>query len=367
MSIQKESQSTPAAQPKRPQEPMRPYPYHEEEVSYTNNVANVTLSGTLTIPQTEGPFPAVLLISGMGPNDRDYTTCGHKLFLVLADALTRRGIAVLRVDKRGIGKSTGTFDTTVTSKDLAGDVLAGITHLKTRKDINHRQIGLIGHSEGGMIASMVAAESKDVAFVVLMAAATTTSVDDSIEATALQLRADGATDELIARDRKLRKQVLSIVTQENDSTVAKKLMLEGFATYWTELPDALKQESTKFLFAFTQANADGMIKMFNSPWYRFFFSHQPIETLKQVKIPVLAMNGDLDWITSVKTLPIIAKALEEAGNRDCTTIELPNLNHQFRTCKTGSLAEYMTSEETMAPVALNAISDWILDRTINKQ
>jgi pimeloyl-ACP methyl ester carboxylesterase len=341
--------------------------YSEEEVSYQNKTANVTLSGTLTMPQAEGPFPVALLISGMGPNDRDYDTCGHKLFLTLADHLTNRGIAVLRVDKRGVGKSTGTLDATVTSKDLAGDVLAGVEYLKSRKDINHDQIGLIGHSEGGMIAMMVAAQSKDVAFVVSMAGATATSVDDVMESTALQLRADGAGETMVAQDRKLRAKVLAIVMQEQNSDVAAKLMHEVFATYWAELPETLKQESGKLLFAFTQANADAMITMFNSPWYRFFFSYQPVDTLKQIKAPVLAINGTLDWIALSKTLSVIAKALEQSGNRDYTTVELPNLNHQFRTCKTGSLAEYMAGGAAMAPEALNVISDWILERTINKK
>jgi pimeloyl-ACP methyl ester carboxylesterase len=303
----------------------------------------------------------------MGPNDRDYNTCGHKLFLALADHLTNRGIAVLRVDKRGVGKSTGTLDFTVTSKDLAGDVLAGVEYLKSRNDINPGQIGLIGHSEGGMIAMMVTAQSKDVAFMVSMAGATATSIDDVIEATELQLRADGASEMMIAQDRKIRAKLLATVTQEMNSDVTERLLREIFEVYWAELPETLKNESGKLLFAFTQDNAAEMIAMFNSPWYRFFFSHRPIDTLKQIKVPVLAINGTLDWITLSKTLSVISKTLEQSGNRDYKTVELPNLNHQFRTCKTGSLAEYMTSGEAMAPEALNVISDWILERTINKK
>ena len=172
---------------------------------------------------------------------------------------------------------------------------------------------------------------------------------------------------MITQDRKLRTKVLAIATQEKNNGVAEKLMGKVFATYWTELPEAQKNESSKLLFAFTQANAVGMIKMFNSPWYRFFLSYKPVEALEQIKVPVLALTGNRDWITSVKTLSVIAKALAKAGNQDCTTIEFPNLNHQFRTCETGSLQEYAMVEETIAPVVLDVISDWILKRTINKK
>lgn len=349
------------------QEPVRPYPYHEEEVSYENKAAGITLAGTLTMPQATGQFPVALLISGMGPNDRDYTTCGHKLYLVLADYLTRQGIAVLRIDKRGIGASTGVYDATVTSKDYAQDVLAGIAYLKTRPEINHNQIGLIGHSEGGMIASMVAAQSPDVAFVVSMAGALLTDIDSAVEQTGLQLKADGASNAMVAQDSVLRKNILSIVTLEKNDALAQMAMKEVFRAYWAALPDELKAEAAKLPFAFTEEKIAHMIPMFISPWYRFFLSYQPVEALKQIKVPMLALNGDRDWITSVKTLQVLAKTLADAGNDDCTTLELPNLNHQFRTCVTGSLAEYMAEGETMAPVVLSTIADWIIARTIKKE
>ena len=349
------------------QEPVRPYPYHEEDVRYENKAAGITLAGTLTMPQAKGQFPVALLISGMGPNDRDYTTCGHKLYLVLADYLTRHGIAVLRVDKRGIGASTGVYDTTATSKDYAGDMQAGIDYLKTRTDIDHNQIGLIGHSEGGMIAAMVGAQSPDVAFVVSMAGALLSDIESAVEQTGLQLKADGACDAMVAQDNALRKKILSIVTLEKNDALAQMAMNEVFRAYWAALPDELKAEAATLPFAFTEEKIEHMIPMFSSPWYRFFLPYQPVEALKQIKSPVLALNGDRDWITSVKTLQVIAKTLADAGNDNCTTIKLPNLNHQFRTCVTGSLAEYMAEGETMAPVVLSTIADWIVARTIKKE
>jgi hypothetical protein len=182
----------------------------------------------------------------------------------------------------------------------------------------------------------------------------------------LQLRADGASEEIIAQDHKLRAKILAIATQEQDSELAQKQSREVFASYWAELPEALKNESGKLLFAFTQEKADKMIAMFNSPWYRFFFSYKPIEALKQIKVPVLAINGTLDWITLSKTLPVIANALEQAGNRYYQTVQLTGLNHQFRVCKIGSLAEYMAPGEAMAPEVLKTISDWILEQVTSK-
>ena len=345
----------------RPQEPRPPYPYKEEEVTYQNGLTNLTLSGTLTIPYPQELYPVVILISGMGPNDRNYTMLGHKLFLLLADYLTRQGIAVLRFDKRGVGKSTGKFDTTLTSEDFASDVLAGVQYLKTRKEIKSNQIGLIGHSEGGLIASIVAAKSNDIAFLVLMAGAVATSTDNIIEQTGMQLHADGATNEMIALDSKIRKQLLSILKQEANYDVAEKQLHSAIAKYLEELTVDQKNEATKLLFAINGLNFEHMLKLFNSSWYRYFLGYNPITVFKKVKAPVLAINGDLDFITSSKiTLPIIEQALKNADNKNYTTLELPKLNHWFQTCKTGSISEYGVIEETISPVALNIMAEWVL-------
>jgi len=330
----------------------------------TDKTAGITLAGTLTIPNGQGPFPAVLLISGMGPNDRDYTMFnGNKLFLVLADYLTQKGIAVLRYDKRGVGKSTGTFNLTVTSKDFAGDALAGVEYLKSRKEIDTTKIGLIGHSEGGMIAPMVAAESPDVAFVVSMAGPVATGVDDVVAHAALQLRADGASEELIALDGPMRRKMLDRAVHELDYDKAAQQMHAIIAEYLKTLPETQKTESEKFLFAITQANANDMIQMFNSPWYRYFLTYNPVATLKKIKIPVLAINGNLDFIASSHImLPIIARALKDAGNNDYTVTELPQLNHWFQTCKTGAMMEYGAIKEVISPLALDTMSEWILAR-----
>ena len=342
----------------------------ENEVAYENKKTGIFLSGTLTKPlHAQMPIPTVLLISGMGPNDRNATTyVGHKPFLVLADHLARQGIAVLRVDKRGVGKSTGVFNTTATSKDLSDDVIAGIEYLKTREDIDTKQIGLIGHSEGGMIAAMVAAETTDIAFVVLMGGAMVTDIEASIEHTALQLRADGASEDMIARDRTLRQQVLELFTQEKNAAIAEAKALAIIQQYWADLPASLQKESANLLFAFTEANAAARVKMYNSPWYRFFLSYSPASALKRITVPVLALNGEFDWISSPRiTFPVIAKALTEGGNSDYTLATLPRLNHSLQTCQTGSISEYATIKEPISPLALRMISDWIIERTVNKR
>ncbi len=360
-----EMQQTPAQQPNRPQTPQGPFTYKQEDVCFENNAVQVTLAGTLTLPQNKGPFPAVVLISGMGPNDRDYGMLGHKLFLVVADYLTQRGIAVLRYDKRGVGKSTGNYSASLTSQDFADDVKAAIDYLKTRADIDPQKIGLLGHSEGGMIAQMVAAQSKDVAFIVLLAAAgLVMDIESIVDQTACQLHADGASDLMIAEDNKIRKQLLETVKREIDCEVAAKHMHKLLADYWSNLPESLRSEAEKLPFALTSSKADQLIGMFNSPWYRFFLNYIPVDTLKQITIPVLALNGDCDFITSSqKNLQVIVHALKENGNRDFTILELPKMNHWFQECQTGSMAEYGALVQTISPVVLDVITKWILERT----
>ncbi len=337
--------------------------YAQEEVRYENRDAGITLAGTLTVPRTQTPPPAVILIAGMGPNDRDCTMLGHKPFLVLADYLTQRGIAVLRFDKRGVGASTGTYDMTVTSADFADDVRAGIAYLKTRSDIDSARIGLVGESEGGVIASMVSASSSDVACVVLLAAAVVNAVDDVVEEIAAQLRADGATAEMIAYDRIVHTRLLTIVTQEPDGVHADNLMRGAIDQYWRDLPEAQKQEASTLPFGVTQANAEETIATFNAPWYRYFLALKPAEILAQISAPVLALNGDRDFIVlSCIAVPIIDKALSAGGNRDYDVRELHGFNHWLQRCQTGALREYGAIEESIAPAVLEMVAEWLVAR-----
>jgi pimeloyl-ACP methyl ester carboxylesterase len=339
--------------------------YESKDIFFKNKTAGVTLAGTLTMPQSQHPTPAVLLISGVGPNDRDYTMFSrHKLFAVLADCLTQHGIAVLRYDKRGVGKSTGKGGSSVTSKDLADDALAGIEYLKTIPEINVQKIGVIGHSEGGMIASMLATQSPNIAFIVLLAAVSATDIDNLVKHTAAQLKVDGASDGFLKQDSFVRAKLLSISRTEPDIDKAEKLMLEAVKNYLDALTEEQKTESQQLMFALNTDNAPKMVKLFNSPWYRFFLNYDPIAVLKKITIPVLALNGDRDFIALADIdLHTIQETLKQSDNQNCTAIELPNLNHWFQTCKTGALSEYGATEEALAPVMLQTISDWIIAQT----
>jgi len=341
--------------PNRPQEPKPPFPYIEEEVFYHNHKTGVTLSGTLTLPTSKGPLPVVLLIAGSGPIDRDETVYGHKPFLVLADYLTRRGIAVLRYDKRGCGKSTGNYDK-ATTEDFTEDALAGIAYIKTRKDLNPKQIGLIGHSEGGIIAPMVATRSKDVAFVVMMAGTGVTGKEILYEQSSLIQKAAGETEATISQTRKFQEQMFKLVSTEPNRQIAAE-QLQKIAQNYMATMETQETVTLEYLKAIA-----GRI---NSDWFRYYLTLDPSITLKRMRTPVLVLNGDLDLqVSSKQNLPVISKALKEAGNKDVTIVDLPKLNHFFQTCETGAVAEYAKIEETIAPSVLSLIGDWILERTI---
>jgi pimeloyl-ACP methyl ester carboxylesterase len=341
----------------RPQEPKKPYPYIEEEVSYQNKQAGITLAGTLTLPDSVGKFPAVILITGSGAQDRNETIFGHRPFLVLADYLTRRGIAVLRVDDRGVGGSTGDFST-ATTKDFASDVLAGIAYLKTRKEIDSKKIGLIGHSEGGMIAPMVAAQSKDVAFIVLMAGTGLTGEEILYMQAALIAKADGASDSAIAQNRLTQEKIFTVLKQEKNDSVAVRKLRKIMTDELDHMSEQQKQELGP-----PENYINAQIKQLMSPWFRFFLTYNPKPTLMKVKCPVLAIGGELDLqVPAKENLTAIEQALKAGGNNHVTIKILPKLNHLFQTATTGSPSEYGKIEETISPVALKYIGDWILEQ-----
>jgi uncharacterized protein len=335
-----------ALEPKRPQNPVKPYPYRDEDVSYENKIQNVTLAATLTIPQGKGPFPAVVLITGSGPQDRDESLLGHKPFLVLSDYLTRHGIAVLRADDRGTAKSTGDFKTATTA-DFATDTEAGIAYLKTRPEVDPHKIGLIGHSEGGVIAPMIAARNPDVAFIVMMAG--TGVPGDQVlvaqgEAIAI---ASGTKPEEAAKHAAKEKEMLALieaekVPSEKDNAALDKALREKMAG---DVPEA--QISLQ-------------IKQLTSPWFRYFLTYDPAVALRKVTCPVLVLNGEKDkQVLPEQNLPPIRQALTQAGNKHFEVDELPGLNHLFQTATTGSPTEYAQIEETMSPVALEKMATWI--------
>jgi hypothetical protein len=335
---------------KRPQTPQKPYPYNEEEVIYENKDAGIKLAGTLTFPKNGENFPAVILITGSGAQDRDETIFEHKPFLVISDFLTRNGLAVLRVDDRGVGGSEGKTSK-ATSEDFAGDMLAGIDFLKTRKEIDQTKIGLIGHSEGGLIAPMVATKTKDIAFVVLLAGPGIVGEKILYEQGKLINKTAGLTDEQVQQNQKMQQAIFNIVLTEADS--AKRI-------------DRLQRTMTNgmyFMMPDDQKIAvDNQIKTVDNVWFKFFLKYDPYPALVKLKCKVLALNGEKDLqVPPKENLAAIEKALSEGGNKNFKTIEIPGVNHLFQTCETGAIAEYAQIEETISPNVLDILLDWILN------
>ena len=333
----------------RPQDPVKPYPYREEEVSYQNPAANIQLSGTITIPSGRGRFPAVLLMQGSGPHDRDETVFGHKPFLVLADYLTRKGIVVLRADKRGIGKSGGDYSRAAI-QDFASDGDAGVAYLATRPEVDRRKIGLIGHSEGGIEAPLAAVHNREVAFVVMMAGMGVSGDQLLPEQLRLIEQANGAPADQIDKDVAAERELLAAVEKDRDDVVLEKDLREKWSG---KLPDQ-------------QLNAQ--IKLVSSPWFRSLLEYDPAATLAKLSCPVLALNGEKDLqVPPQQNLPPIREALEARGNHNYEIDELPGLNHLFQTAKTGAIGEYGEIEETMSPVAMEKVASWIFEETAGSE
>ena len=335
----------------RPQEPKEPFPYIEENVIFENKKAGIKLAGTLTFPNSKGKFPAVILVSGSGQQDRNENIGGHKPFWIIADYLTRNGIAVLRVDDRGIGGSTGNFNQSTTG-DFAEDALAGITFLKSRREIDLNKIGIIGHSEGGIVAPLAASISSDVAFIVSMAGVIINFEDVIIDQILNQQKLLGRNDQDLELERNWRKKIYSLAKENTDSvTAAKKL--------WN-LYSELTEDEIKRL-NWPNGRHEAQIKQVLNPWWRYVLGLDNKAVLMKVKCPVLAVYGELDQqVNPDKNIPIFEEAFKVGSNKNLTVKKFPGLNHLFQTAKTGSEYEYIRIEETFSPQALQFITDWIL-------
>ena len=335
---------------RRPQNPTKPYPYRAEEVAIAASDGKRTLAGTLTIPPGAGPFPAAVLVGGSGPNDRDETTANHQPFLVLADFLTRNGVAVLRYDKRGIAQSTGVFsDATV--NDFAQDAQSALAFLKSRKEVDPKRIGLIGHSEGGILASLVATRSADVTWIVLLATPATTGERTLLRQSELIARVGGLQEEQITRSLEFDRKAYAAVRQEKDSAALQK-KLESLVVQsgmGAEMPPAALQ---------------AQIRLMTSPWFREFLELDPEPLLEKLKCPVLALSGDRDLqVDSTENVPLLRKAYEASGNKDFTVVEIEGVNHLFQRAQSGSPALYGAIEETIAPEVLTSLGNWVATHT----
>jgi pimeloyl-ACP methyl ester carboxylesterase len=348
------SQAGQAAGLNRPQEPKPPLSYDAMDVFFENAKAGIKLAGTLTLPRSPGPVPAVVLITGSGPQDRDESIAGHRPFLVLADYLTRRGVAVLRVDDRGVGGSAGnTLNST--SEDFATDVLAAVDYLKKRREINAKRIGLIGHSEGGLVAPLAATKSSDVAFIVLMAGPGLRGDQILFLQAAALMKASGVSPDLIAQNREIQEELINIVKSEKDPAARDSKLRAVRDKAFSATPDNAKQVTAQQMAA--------QFQMVSTPWFLHFVGYDPRTALRQVNIPVLAMIGENDLqVPYRENLDEIEAALKAGGNSDYTIAHLPGLNHLFQTSKTGLPSEYAQIEETMSPNALEMIGNWIEKR-----
>jgi pimeloyl-ACP methyl ester carboxylesterase len=336
----------------RPQTPREPFPYRAEDVAFDNPAfADVHLAGTLTLPEGEGPFPAAIMITGSGGQDRDEAMLDHKPFAVIADHLTRHGIAVLRFDDRGVGQSKGNY-AAATSADLATDANAAFAYLATRPEIRHDAIGMIGHSEGGMIGPIAMAANDKVAFFVSLAGPGTNLDQLMLSQRRLLTTQMGLSEEEIDRQEPIMAALFKAI---RDAETPEAGFDAAMAVMTPEAKTALGMPP----------EMDGalVVRQVSGPWFQYFLRYDPVPNWSRINVPLLALNGSLDLqVPAEANLAAIRAAT--GGNPDVTIVELPGLNHLFQHAKTGSVGEYRDIQETFAPEALDLIGDWISQRFV---
>ncbi len=326
----------------RPQEPKAPFDYHIEEVKFKNTKDQISLAGTFTYPNGDGPFPTVILISGSGGQNRDEEIFNHKPFWVVADYFAKNGIATLRYDDRGIAQSEGNFATS-TSADFAEDAKAGIEFLKLHPKVNSLKLGIVGHSEGGMIAPMVAASDSSIGFIILLAGPGI-SIDELMLLQNIEVsKANGLSKSMIEQNSTLNQKCYEIIKTEKDLSKTKTKLDKLFA----------KSEMSEI-------DIQNTITLITSPWFRYFIQYEPSIALEKVKCPVLALNGDKDiQVTAKENLAGIDASLKKAGNQNYEVKLVENKNHLFQTTQKLGIDEYMENEESFAPDVLKLMLDWI--------
>jgi pimeloyl-ACP methyl ester carboxylesterase len=343
----------------RPQEPTRPLPYREEQVAY-DSAPGVRLAATLTLPQGIGPFPAVVLITGSGPQDRDESIAGHRPFYVLADALTRRGIAVLRADDRGVGGSTGSLGGATTTEDFATDALAGVRFLAAHPNVRDEAIGLVGHSEGGLVAPLAATraapEAREIDFLVLLAAPGVPLGDVLAEQQRLILGAQGVPAATIDANARLLERMIAIALEEADRERATAAIRAALTDQIATLPEGVRAAAT--------AQMESQVQQIVSAWMRWMLAYDPLPALRALEIPVLALFGERDLqVPPAQSKAPLESAVRVAGHPASQVVELLGLNHLFQAARTGAPAEYAAIEETMNATALELIGGWIVEQT----
>lgn len=325
--------------PVRPQTPVPPFPYETEEVTFRNEGAGITLAGTLTTPEGSGPFPAVILLTGSGAQDRDEAIMDHKPFAVWADALTRRGVAVLRYDDRGVGGSGGGSNDDTTA-DFASDARVAMDYLRARPEIDANRIGLMGHSEGGSTALIATSEGAPAAFVVMIAGPALSGAALLPEQYARITSAAGATAEQAAEIRRVRAEIMDALVRNMEDRAAAAQAVDAILSA-AGVPEPARGREVAGL---------------SSGWYRYFAAYDPAPALTALRTPLLAIYGGKDLnVPADLNAPVVSRL-----KPDATVVVLPGLNHLLQHSETGLGAEYGTITETLAPEAIATVVDWVV-------
>ena len=343
----------------RPQTPQPPFPYEVSDFSVTATdidakyAADVVLAGTMTRPKTGGPFPTVILITGSGQQDRDETIFEHKPFAVIADHLTRQGFAVIRFDDRGQGKSTGTV-LTATSVDFADDVEVVFRWAQRQRQLDAKKIILAGHSEGGLIAPLIAIRQPELAGMILLAGPGVAGDEIILNQSRRIAAAAGAPAQLLELQDTFLRRIISKLdaTEPLTGPLVQQLADEVFEA----LPDEQKK-------SFNLDNIVSGTMAMNSPWMKFFLKHDPRPALTQATCPILSLIGEHDLqVDPALNLPAIEAAVQAGSNADFVQKQLPGLNHLFQTSDTGLPSDYIKIEETVSPILLDEITVWLKQR-----
>lgn len=344
----------------RAQTPVAPFPYRSEDVEYANKERSIHYGATITIPQGKGPFPAVLLLTGSGQQNRDEEIMGHKPFAVIADHLTRNGFIVLRVDDRGMGKTTGDVFSS-TTRDFANDAIVSLNYLMARQEVSKKKVGLIGHSEGGMIAQIVAAERTDINFIIMLAGPGEKTMKLMSEQNEAAFTKAGMPKDYTDAYVDLYKNVLQAIIASGDNAAA-ITSTRAVVNAWVDKTSntivaattGIKDEDSKEKFI------NQFVGQVGSPWFRYFLAYDPAPNLKKIKAKILALNGDKDiQVISKSNLPAIETALKVGKSKKYEVKELPGLNHLFQECKICTVAEYGQLDQTISPIVLELMTAWL--------
>jgi len=340
----------------RPQEPKPPYPYHEENITFPSVSGKFTLAGTLSLPYGDGPFPSVILVSGSGSQNRDEEISGHKPFKVIADHLTRGGIAVLRYDDRGVGESGGN-PAGATTADLTGDARSAIEYLLSREETGNNSIGIIGHSEGGLIAMKLAAGNEDIAFIVSLAGPGLKGRTILEDQTAYISRLNNVPEEIIKQSMQINNIIYDLIEKYDDPG-------KGIDAIHSSVRDFYQAEGKgEEIINQILENISRTINTSSYPWLRYFIQSDPDEYFPDIYCPVLALNGEKDCqVIAESNINAIVSRLESYGNSDVTGVILPGLNHLFQSAETGLPDEYGKIEQTISPAVTVLILNWIRER-----